>query len=71
MMRLFGIISAISFNNNIVEFVYILIMCHLSYDVMCFCIDMNYVMLLISWGLSLKKKKKKKKIPHLLIELLS
>jgi hypothetical protein len=48
--------SEISFSNNIVEFVYILIMCHLSYDVMCFCIDMNYVRLLISWFLSLKEK---------------
>jgi hypothetical protein len=38
MMRLVGIIFAISFRNDIVEFVYILIMCHLSYDVMCFCI---------------------------------
>jgi hypothetical protein len=30
----------------------------LSYDVMCFCIDMNYVMLLISYFLKTKKKKK-------------
>jgi hypothetical protein len=50
---------AISFSNDIVEFVYILIMGHFSYDVMCFCIDMNYVMLLISYFLELQKKKKK------------
>jgi hypothetical protein len=54
---------AISFSNDIVEFVYILIMCHFSYDVMCFCIDMNYVMLLISYFFK-KKKKKKKKISY-------
>jgi hypothetical protein len=41
MMRLVGIMVCDSFRNDIVEFVYILIMCHLSYDVMCFCIDMN------------------------------
>jgi hypothetical protein len=41
MMRLLALYFAISFRNDIVEFVYILIMCHLSYDVMCFCIDMN------------------------------
>jgi hypothetical protein len=33
---------AISFNNDTIEFVYILIMCHFSYDVTCFYIDMNY-----------------------------
>jgi hypothetical protein len=48
---------AISFSNDIVEFVYILIMGHFSYDVMCFCIDMNYVMLLISYFFELKNKK--------------
>ena len=36
MMRLLALYIAISFSNDIVEFVYILIMRHLSYDVMCF-----------------------------------
>jgi hypothetical protein len=31
---------------------------HFSYDVMCLCIDMNYVMLLVSYFLKEKKKKK-------------
>jgi hypothetical protein len=44
-MRLLALYFAISFSHDIVEFVYIVIMCHLGYDVMCFCIDMNYVML--------------------------
>ena len=44
-MRLLALYFAISFSHDIVEFVYIVIMCHLGYDVMCFCIDMNDVML--------------------------
>jgi hypothetical protein len=34
-------------------------MCHFSYDVMCFCIDMNYVMWLIFYLSKTKKKSKK------------
>jgi hypothetical protein len=34
MLRLFGIIVEISIRNELVEFVYILIMCHRIYDVM-------------------------------------
>jgi hypothetical protein len=44
-MRLLALYFAISFSHDIVEFVYIVIMCHLGYDVIGFCIDMKKVML--------------------------